>query len=64
MAKKKLQNKQNIEPYVPKLERFDTQIYVYIQKIPNRLTPIPYAWKSNLKRLKKIINESYGIYSK
>jgi hypothetical protein len=61
MAKKKIQNQPNIELYVPKL---DTKIYVYIQKIPNKLTPIPYTWKSNFESLKKLINESDGIYSK
>ena len=61
MAKKKVNSVGEVVAYIPKP---NTKIYVYIQKIPNKLTPIPYACKSNIERLKKLINESDGIYSK
>lgn len=61
MAKKKITKEENIQSYVPKL---DTKIYVYRLKNPRLLTPIPYTWKSTYERLKKLINESDGIYSK
>jgi len=61
MAKKKSIKDENIELYIPK---HDTKIYVYILKNPRLLTPIPYTWKPTYERLKKLINESDGIYSK
>lgn len=51
MSKRKVEPKQ-VEPYVPKP---DTQIYVYIQKSPNRLTPVPYKNKPNYQYLKELI---------
>lgn len=61
MRKTKAIKKQAIqEPYVPKLERYDTHIYVYILKNPRLLTPVPYKYKPNyqyiLPLIKKINN--------
>jgi len=51
MSKRKVETKQ-VEPYVPKP---DTQIYVYIQKSQNRLTPVPYKSKPNNQNLKELL---------
>ena len=53
MAKRKIETKQT-EPYVPQP---DTKIYVYIQKHPNRLTPVPYKNKTDYKYILNLVME-------
>ena len=53
MAKRKIETKQT-EPYVPQP---DTKIYVYIQKHPNRLTPVPYKNKTDYKYILNLVRE-------
>lgn len=61
MAKRKTIKNDSNEVYVPKQ---DNQIYIYIQRTPNRFMPIPYTWKPTFNYIKKLINESDGVYTK
>lgn len=59
MAKKKVINVREVEPYVPKQ---DNKIYIYRQKSFTKLYPIPYKFKLNYQSLIPLLNEQTRVH--
>jgi hypothetical protein len=57
-ARPKPIEKAEVKPYVPKQ---DTKIYITIQRVRNKLTPVPYRYKTNCDYIKKILIDNGNI---